>query len=73
MILPVGFEPGSYEVQLLDPALTSRASSSGTAIVENFETTLRTTLDVGAVSSGSYQLAIRRANEDWQLFPAIVR
>lgn len=73
MILPVGFEPGSYEVQLLDVALTSRASSTGTATMENFETTLRTTLDLGAVASGSYQLAIRRTNEDWQLFPAQVR
>lgn len=73
MILPVGFEPGSYEVQLLDVGLTSRASSTGTATMENFETTLRTTLDLGSVASGSYQLAIRRTNEDWQLFPAQVR
>ena len=73
MILPVGFEPGAYEVQLLDVGLTSRASSTGTATMENFDTTLRTTLDLGSVASGSYQLAIRRTNEDWQLFPAQVR
>jgi len=72
MILPVGFEPGSYEVQLLDAALASRASSTGTATRENFETTLRTTMDLAGVAAGSYQLAIRRANEEWQLFPAAV-
>ncbi len=73
MILPVGFEPGSYDVQLLDVGLTSRASATGMASTENFVTTLRTTLDIGAVSSGSYQLAIRQTGQDWQLFPAVVR
>ena len=73
VILPVGFEPGSYDVQLLDLGLTSRAASAGSATTENFVTTLRTTLDIGAVSSGSYQLAIRQTGQDWQLFPAIVR
>jgi hypothetical protein len=70
MILPVGFEPGSYEVQLLDAGLISRASSTGTATMENFETTLRTTLDVAGIPSGTYQLAIRQSGQEWQLFPA---
>jgi hypothetical protein len=73
MILPVGFEPGTYDVQLLDAGLTSRVSATGTASTENFVTTLRTTLDIGAVSSGPYQLAIRQMGQDWQLFPARVR
>jgi len=73
VILPVGFDPGTYDVQLLDTSLTSRASSTGTATTENFVTTLRTTLDIGAVPSGPYQLAIRQTGQDWQLFPATVR
>jgi hypothetical protein len=73
VILPVGFDPGTYDVQLLDSSLTSRASSTGSTTAENFVTTLRTTLDIGAVSSGSYQLAIRQTGQDWQLFPATVR
>jgi hypothetical protein len=73
VILPVGFDPGTYDVQLLDTSLTSRASSTGSATTENFVTTLRTTLDIGAVPSGPYQLAIRQTGQDWQLFPATVR
>ena len=73
VILPVGFDPGTYDVQLLDASLSSRASSTGSATKENFVTALRTTLDIGAVPSGPYQLAIRQRGQDWQLFPATVR
>lgn len=73
MILPVGFEPGAYKVQLLDSELASRASAAGTATSENFVTTLQTTLDLSSVSRGAYQLAVRRTGEEWQLFPADVR
>src|SRR5262249_16202884 len=73
MILPVGFEPGMYEVQILDSDLMSRASAPGMASSENFVTTLRTVLDLSSLSTGTYQLALRRAGQEWQLFPAIVR
>jgi len=73
VILPMGFDPGTYDVQLLDSSLNSRASSTGSATTENFVTTLRTTLDIGAVPSGPYQLGIRQTGQDWQLFPTTVR
>lgn len=73
MILPVGFEPGAYEVQLLDSELASRASTTGTATTEDFVTSLHTTMDLASVSRGVYQLAVRRMGQDWQLFPAEVR
>jgi hypothetical protein len=73
VIQPVGFGPGTYDVQLLDSGLTSRASATGSATTQNSVTTLRTTLDIGAVSSGAYQLAIRQTGQDWQLFPVTVR
>jgi hypothetical protein len=73
MILPVGFEPGAYEVQLLDSELASRASATGTATTENFVTTLQTTMDLSSVSRGAYQLAVRRTGQDWQLFPGEVQ
>ena len=72
VILPVGFEPGAYDVQLLDSRLVSQASSTGTATSENFVTTLRTTLDVSDVPRGVYQLAIRGTSREWELFPAEV-
>ena len=73
VILPVGFEPGTYDVQIVDSALMSRASSTGTASSENFVTTLRTIVDLTAVPTGAYQLAIRGSDGEWQLFPARVQ
>jgi len=73
LLLPIGSEAGAYEVQVLDPNLTSRASGSGSASIDNFVTTLRTTLDLASVGEGPYQLAIRRSGQEWQLFPARIR
>jgi hypothetical protein len=50
--------------------LRSRASASGSAEIRNYITTLRTTLDVHELPAGSYQLAVRRQGEGWQMFPA---
>ncbi|HEX5370278.1 MAG TPA: hypothetical protein VFY10_12760 [Dehalococcoidia bacterium] len=73
LLLPVGSEPGSYDVQLLDSNLQSRATSTGTATIVDFITTLATTLDTSALPAGSYQLAVRRQGEDWRMFPAQLR
>ncbi|MEO8035587.1 MAG: hypothetical protein ABI837_14225, partial [Acidobacteriota bacterium] len=73
ILLPVGSEPGDYEVQLLDADLRSRASSKGTATIVDYVTTLAATLDTRALPPGSYQLALRRKGEDWRLFPARLR
>ncbi len=70
ILLPVGAEPGDYEVQLLDADLQSRAASKGTAAIVNYVTTIETKLDTSALPPGSYQLAVRRQGEDWRLFPA---
>ena len=70
ILLPVGAEPGDYEVQLLDPNLQSRATSKGTAAIVDYVTTLQTTLDTSRLPPGGYQLAVRRQGEDWRMFPA---
>lgn len=70
LLLPVGSEPGRYEVQILDAQLRSRASASGSAELRNYITTLRTTVDIHELPPGSYQLAVRRDGEEWQMFPA---
>jgi hypothetical protein len=70
ILLPVGSEPGGYEVQILDSDLRSRASASGSADIRNYITTLRTSLDINELPAGSYQLAVRRQGEEWQMFPA---
>ncbi|MGH9371287.1 MAG: hypothetical protein ACRD15_07145 [Vicinamibacterales bacterium] len=73
ILLPVGSEPGEYEVQVLDADLKSRVSSTGNAAIIDYVTTLETTLDTSALPPGSYRLAVRREGEDWRLFPAHLR
>jgi hypothetical protein len=73
ILLPVGSDPGPYEVQVLDSNLQSKASSTGNAEIRDFVTTLRATIDLGSVMPGRYQLALRRNSEEWRLFPAEVR
>jgi hypothetical protein len=73
ILLPVGSEPGDYEVQLLDSNLRSRASSLGHAEIREFVTTLRAMLDLGSLDPGMYQLALRHQGEDWRMFPAEVK
>lgn len=72
LLLPTGAEPGLYDVQLLDADLQSRAETTGTAAIENFVTTLRVSLDLGALTTGGYQLAVRRQGDSWRMYPARV-
>jgi hypothetical protein len=69
MLLPVGFQSGKYDVQILDSNLASKASTSGSAEIRDYTTTLHASLDVTNVGPGPYQPAIRRHGEDWRLFP----
>ena len=70
ILMPVGSEPGLYEIQVLDSELKSRASATGQAEIRNYITTLQSTIDLRSLPPGNYQLAVRRPGEDWQLFPA---
>ena len=72
LLLPVGSEPGAYDLQLLDGTSHAIASASGQAAIRNFITTLEATIDVRMVPPGPYQLALRRPGEDWHVFPATV-
>jgi hypothetical protein len=73
ILLPVGSEPGGYEIQVLDSGLRSQASASGEAAIRDYVTTLQSTIDLRPLSPGAYQLALRRHGEDWRLFPAEVK
>lgn len=72
ILLPVGFESGNYELQMLDSELRSRASATGNAEIRDYVTTLETTLDLRSLPSGNYRLALRRGGENWRFFPAQV-
>lgn len=72
LLLPVGSEPGAYEVQLLDSHLKSVAGGRGTGEVRNYVTTVRVTLDLSAAPKGAHQLAVRRQDDQWRMFAARV-
>ena len=73
ILLPVGSSPGVYEVRILDRDLRVRASTTGTAEVRNYITTLEATLDTSDLDVGDYQLTLRREGGEWQMFPLRVR
>lgn len=73
ILLPVGSEPGRYDVELLDSALRSQASATGHAEIKDFVTTLQATMDLQSVHPGAYQLAVRHQGDDWRLFPAFLK
>jgi hypothetical protein len=73
IVLPSGFGPGTYEIQVVDPERRSRASASGLAAFRDGSPMLQTTLDLTSIPSGAYQLAVRRQSEDWHRYPAHVQ
>jgi hypothetical protein len=73
LLLPVGSEPGPYDVQLLDSNLRSQSEATGAATIENFVTTIRVQLNLQNLAPGRYQLAVRRQGDSWRMFPALVK
>lgn len=72
LLLPVGSEPGTYDVQILDADLKSRGGATGTAAITDFITTLSVRLNLQQIAPGPYQLAVRRQGDSWRMFPAVV-
>ena len=73
ILLPVGAEPGGYEIQVLDSNLQSRTTTTGTAAIRDYVTTLEARLDLDALRPGEYKLALRRPQADWRLYPVVVK
>lgn len=69
LLLPTGSEPGSYDVEIRDSNALTRASSRGNAARRNYVSTLEVAIGVANVPRGEYTLAVRRDNNEWQLFP----
>jgi hypothetical protein len=73
ILLPVGSSPGVYEVRILDRDLRVRMSTTASAEIRNYITTLEATLDTSGLDVGDYQLTLRREGGEWQMFPLRVR
>ena len=66
ILLPLGADPGDYQVQLLDDAQAIRAEASGEASIIDSVTTLRAPLNMAALPAGRYELEVRRAGGEWR-------
>ena len=73
VLLPIGTQPGRYEMRMVDAEQRSKASTSGDALIRNYVTTLEAQLDISSVPQGEYRLALRREGDDWHFYPIVVR
>jgi len=73
LLLPLGAEPGHYEVRLRDEALSVRASTTGEASLRDSVTTLRVTVDTAALPAGAYHLEVRHDSGAWRRTPATIQ
>ena len=73
ILLPVGSESGTYQIDLLGSDGRASATATGTAEIQKYVTTLHATIDLRAVPRGTYRLAIGPRGEAPHLFPAQLR
>jgi hypothetical protein len=73
LVLPNGFEPGSYDIEVRDTGGRVLATAAGHATLKDFITRLATEIDLRSAPRGLSQLAIRRTGDNWQLFPVRIQ
>jgi hypothetical protein len=73
VLLPVGSEPGTYEVQFLKDIDKPLLNASGRATVKNGITVVRTKLDLSRMNPGSYFIGLRQRPSDWTFYPVAVQ
>src|SRR5579883_3187353 len=73
IFLPIGSEPGRYDVQLLKKIDEPLLSVSGEATIANGTTILRARLDLTAQTAGSFLIGLRQPPSDWTYYPVTVQ
>lgn len=73
ILLPVGSEPGPYEVQFLKDVDKPLLNASSGATVENGITVARTKLDLSRNKPGSYLIGLRQPPSDWTFYPVTIQ
>jgi hypothetical protein len=71
--LPVGSEPGTYEVQVLREPGQPVWSAEAEVKLENHKATLRARADFHNLKSGLYLLAIRQKGMSWSYSPLVLK
>jgi hypothetical protein len=70
--LPIGSEPGKYELQIAREPGAPIIVSSGAAKLENRSVVLPVRVDVRDLVAGRYVLGIRKGNFRWMYYPVSV-
>lgn len=68
ILLPIGSEPGPYDIQWLKDIDKPLLSTSGNASVENGTTVLRVKLDLSRQTPGNYLIGLRQPPSDWTFY-----
>ena len=69
ILLPIGYEPGQYDLRLVNGSLVTVFSAKAGAALENQVVTIHTPMPLSELHAGQYQLALKREGEDWHFFP----
>jgi hypothetical protein len=70
--LPLGMEPGEYEIRLQDSKGTVFIDKRAQGRINNGITSVDMDIDLAATSRGSLTLLIRPPGLDWRRFPVVV-
>jgi hypothetical protein len=73
ILLPVGSEPGPYEVRLLDGDRQVKFSKEESSYLRDFVVRIDVKLDLRSFVRGSYYLGIRRLGEIWDTYPVVIQ
>ena len=73
IFLPIGSEPGRYELQFLKKIDEPLLNASAEARVEGGTTILRAKLDLAGRAAGSFLLGLRQPPADWTYYPVTVQ
>ena len=73
IFLPIGSEPGRYEVQFLKKIDEPLLKASADARVEGGTTILRAKLNLVGEAAGSFLIGLRQPPSDWTYYPVTVQ
>ncbi len=72
ILLPVGSEEGTYEVQILKDVDKPLVGGTGRAAIVNGITTLKVSVNTSSLPPGNYLLGVRQPPLDWAFNPITV-
>jgi hypothetical protein len=72
-LLPLGMEPGDYDVRLQDSAGTAIIDTRQPGTLQDSATSVEVDLNLSGVSQGRFILMIRPPGLSWRTFPVVVQ